>query len=78
MPKVKLWFDNGTLGVKDGADVQIFSGAAYATPGVIDEVIPAGPSGTVTFDNLAVTAAGLISPRSIARLMITSNVRRLC
>jgi len=55
MPKVKLWYDNGTLGVKDGADVQIFSGAAYATPGTIDEVIPAGPSGTVTFDNLAVT-----------------------
>jgi hypothetical protein len=55
MPKVKLWFDNGTLGVKDGADVQIFSGAAYATPGVIDEVIPANASGTVVFDNLAVT-----------------------
>lgn len=55
MPKVKLWFDNGTLGTKDGADVQIFSGAAYATPGVINEVIPAGPSGTVTFDDLAVT-----------------------
>lgn len=55
MPKSKLWFDNGTLGAKDGPDVQIFSGAAYSTPGVINEVIPAGPNGTVTFDNLAVT-----------------------
>lgn len=55
MPKVKLWRDNGTLGMKDGADVQVFSGAAYATPGVIDEVIPANASGAVVFDNLAVT-----------------------
>jgi len=54
LPAVRLWIDKGTVGTLDAADVQIFSGNAYAnTP--IAETLTANAPGTIAFDNLAVT-----------------------
>jgi hypothetical protein len=69
LPAVRLWIDNGTIGVVDAGDVRVFSGNAYANNPVA-ETTPVTPPGVILFDNLALT----VLAGQTVHLLLTADI----
>lgn len=72
LPEVRLWYDNGTVGIRDGADVRLFSGNAYSNninAGPPNETLLGTLNADVLFDNIALT----VKAGTTVNLLLTAN-----